>query len=97
MYDNAQMTTGRSVKPKGSSKGSSEKESLAFLQNEWREKWKLNLLEERQKLEKIQAEGEYLWAKEIPKLTQRSDVSVSNEVLTSLEARSNKKHQWQIC
>ena len=92
MYDNAQMTTGRFVKPKRSSKVSSEKESLALLQNEWRAKWKLNLLEERQKLEKIQAEGEYLWAKEIHKLTQGSDVSVSNEVLTGLGARSNKKH-----
>lgn len=41
---NAQLTTGRSVKSKGSAKGSSEKGPLALLQNELRAKQNLKLL-----------------------------------------------------
>ena len=95
---NTQITTGRSVKSKGSSKGSSkdssEKESLALLQNESRAKRKLKLLEARQKLEREQAEEDYLWGKEIYKLTQGSDVFVSNEVLAGLKTLGQIKNTW---
>ena len=92
---NAQLTTGRSVKSKGSSKGSSKssskKEFLALLQNESRAKRNLKLLEACQKLEREQAEEDYLQSKEIRELTQTYDVSVSNEVLRNLETSGQIK------
>ena len=84
---NTQLKTGRSESKgssKSSSKGSSEKESLALLQNQSRAKRNIKLLEARQKLERAQAEEDYLRAKEIRELTQASTVSVSNEVLRDL-------------
>lgn len=66
---------------KGSSKVSSEKESLALVQNKSRSKPNLKLLEACQKLERAEAKENCLWAKEIRELTEFSDVSVSNEVL----------------
>ena len=86
---NAQLTTGRSIELKGSSKGSSkcssEKDSLALLQNESRAKRNLKLLGAPQKLERAQTEEDYLRVEEIGELTQASDVSVNNEVLRYLE------------
>ena len=84
---NTQLKIGRSESKgssKSSSKGSSEKESLALLQNQSRAKRNIKLLEARQKLERAQAEEDYLRAKEIRELTQASNVSVSNEVLRDL-------------
>ena len=79
---NALLTTGRYVKskssPKDSWKGSSEKESLALLLNRSRAKQNLKLLEAHQKLERAQAEEDYLRAKETCELSQASDVLVSN-------------------
>ena len=66
---------------KGSSKVSSEKESLALVQNKSRSKPNLKLLEACQKLERAEVKENCLWAKEIRQLTEFSDVSVSNEVL----------------
>ena len=54
---------------------------MALLQNQSRAKRNIKLLEARQKLERAQAEEDYLRAKEIRELTQASNVSVSNEVL----------------
>ena len=64
---------------------SSEKKSLALLQNEARANRNLKILEACRKLERTQVEKDYLSAKDISELTQASDVSVSNEVLRGLE------------
>ena len=78
---NAQLTTGTSVKSntssKDSSKGSSEKESLALLQNEPRAKWNIKLLESYQKLD--------------VSCPENSDVSISKEVLRGLDTSGKIK------